>query len=327
MKLVIAVPHPFPLWRVPKWLVPRLESEFSDLRAVNVLSFDELPAAATDAEILVTYSLREGQLAQAHELRWIHSTMAGVGPVLTPEVLSRDIIVTNASEVHGGAVAEHAFALLLALAKQLNRARDMQHQRLWGLDALLAEGPVPRTIAGATLVLVGLGGIGRRVAAMAKAFGMRVIGVRQYPARGGENTDRAIGFEQINEVLPEADFVLLAAPVTETTRSMVNRERLALLRPSAYLINVARGALVDEAALIEALREKRIAGAGLDVFVEEPLAADSELWGLKNAIITPHSAGLNEKLWDLQYEVLAENLRRFREGQPLLNVVNKARGY
>jgi phosphoglycerate dehydrogenase-like enzyme len=253
--------------------------------------------------------------------------MAGVGPVLTPEVLRRDLVVTNASEVHGGVVAEHAFALLLALAKQLNRARDMQREHHWSLDALLAESPVPRTVVGATLVLVGLGAIGRRVAAMAKAFGMRVIGVRQDPARGGEHTDRVVGFDEIDEVLAEADFVLLAAPVTESTRNMINRKRLALLKRSAYLINVARGALVDEAALIEALREKSIAGAALDVFVEEPLPQSSELWRLQNAIITPHSAGLNERLWELQYSVLLENLRRFRAGEMLLNVVNKARGY
>lgn len=327
MKIVIAVPHPFPIWRVPEWLLPRLKKDFPTLQAVNVASFDELPAAVSDAEILVTYSLREGQLAQAHKLRWIHSTMAGVGPVLTPEVVRRDIVVTNATEVHGGAVAEHAFALLLALAKQLNRARDMQHEHRWGLEALLADKPAPRTVIGATLVIVGLGAIGRRVTNMAKAFGMRVIGVRQDPARGGENADRVVGFDQINEVLPEADFLLLAAPVTETTRNMMNRERLALLKPSAFIINVARGALVDEAALIEALREKRIAGAALDVFVEEPLPENSELWRLKNAIITPHSAGLNEKLWELQYNVLAENLRRFQAGEPLLNVVNKQRGY
>ncbi|HEX8926261.1 MAG TPA: D-2-hydroxyacid dehydrogenase [Terriglobales bacterium] len=327
MKLVIAVPHPFPLWRVPEWFVPRLEHEFAGLNAVNVASFEEMPAALADADVLVTYSLREGQLAQARKLRWIHSTMAGVGPVLTPEVVSRDIVVTNASEVHGGAVAEHAFALLLALAKQLNRARDMQHEHHWGLDALLADGPVPRTVVGATLVLIGLGAIGRRVAAMAKAFEMRVIGVRQDPARGMANTDRVVGFDQIDEVLPEADFVALAAPVTEITRHMMNADRLALLKPSAYLINVARGALVDEAALSDALREKRIAGAALDVFTEEPLPENSELWRLRNVIITPHSAGLNAKLWDLQYEVLAENLRRFRAGEPLLNVVNKVRGY
>jgi len=327
MKLVIAVPHPFPLWRVPEWLVPRLESDFSDLHVSNVASFEELPAAVADADVLVTYSLREGQLARADKLRWIHSTMAGVGPVLTPEVVQRDIVVTNASEVHGGAVAEHAFALLLALAKQLNRARDMQREHHWGLDTLLADRPAPRTVIGATLVVVGLGAIGRRVAAMAKAFDMRVIAVRQDPARGGENTDRVVGFEQVDQVLKEADFVLLAAPVTETTRNMMNRERLALMKNSAYLINVARGALVDEAALTEALRERRIAGAALDVFVEEPLPESSELWRLKNAIITPHSAGLNEKLWELQYNVLAENLRRFCSGEPLLNVVNKARGY
>jgi phosphoglycerate dehydrogenase-like enzyme len=327
VKLVIAVPHPFPIWRVPEWLVPKLESEFTDLKAVNLASFDELPSAVADADVLVTYSLREGQLAQAHKLRWIHSTMAGVGPVLTPEVLRRDIIVTNATEVHGGAVAEHAFALLLALAKQLNRARDMQHEHHWGLDDLLAQGPPPRTVIGTTLVLVGLGAIGRRVAAMAKAFGMRVIGVRQIPSRGGENTDRVVGFDQIDEVLPEADFVLLAAPVTEATRNMMNRTRLGLLKPSAFIINVARGALIEESALIAALREKRIAGAGLDVFVEEPLPQNSEMWRLQNAIITPHSAGLNEKLWELQYDVFAENLRRFQKGEPLLYVVNKQRGY
>ena len=212
------------------------------------------------------------------------------------------------------------------------------------------ESPRPREIAGATLGLVGLGSIGREVARLASALGMRVIAVRgssinaadtgerggkQKVPRGGLKsspgmTERIAGIYdpgQIDEMLAQSDYVVLAAPVTPQTRGMINQQRLAAMKRDAYLINVARGALIDEPALVTALRNKQFAGAALDVFEEEPLSPDSPLWAMDNVLITPHSAALTEKLWERHFDLLSENLRRFMAGKALLGKVDKARGY
>jgi phosphoglycerate dehydrogenase-like enzyme len=156
---------------------------------------------------------------------------------------------------------------------------------------------------------------------------MRVIAVREHPEKGSEGADAVFGPAQMDEVFKQADYVVLAAPVTSYTTTLVNAERLALMKPEACLINVARGQLIDEIALTAALREKRIGGAALDVFPKEPLAAESPLWDVPGLLITPHTAALTEKLWERHYDLLAENLRRHLAGQPLLGVVDKHKGY
>ncbi len=327
MKLVICVHHYFQLYQAPEWLAPRLEQDFPGLRAVSLPSYDDLPREVADADILIAWSLRAGQLVAAPRLRWLHSTMAAVGNVLVPEVVNSEIIVTNSSSVHGPVVAEHALGLILALARQLPRCRDYQREGRWGLEALYFEGVRSRPVGGATLVVVGMGAIGWRVAQLAAAFGMKVIGVRDHPERGAESAEQVVGFHQLDEVLHGADFVVLAAPVTPRTQGLMNAGRLALLPRSAFIVNVSRGALLDEAALVAAINEGRLAGAALDVFAEEPLPAASPLWRTPQVLITPHSAALNEHLWQRQYECICQNLRRFQSGQPLLGVVDKVRGY
>jgi len=327
MKLVICVHHYFQLYQAPEWLAPNLEREFPGLRAISLSSYDDLPREAADADALVAWSVRPGQLAAAKKLRWLHSTMAAVGNVLVPEVVNSDIVVTNSSSVHGPVVAEHALALLLALARQVPRSRDYQREGRWGLEALYFEGVRPRTVGGATLVVVGMGAIGSRVAQMASALGMKVFGVREHPARGGEGAEQVFGFDKLDDLLPKVDFVVLAAPVTPKTQGLMNAERLALLPRTAFIVNVSRGALLDETALVAAINEGHLAGAALDVFAEEPLPAASPLWRAPQVLITPHSAALNEHLWQRQYECICENLRRFQSGRPLLGVVDKVRGY
>lgn len=327
MKLVLCVQHPFSLWNVPDWFPDRLRRDFPSLQIVHLRSYKELEANLSDADALVTWSMRADNLKVAKRLRWIHSPAAAVHAVLIPEVIASDITVTNARSVHGSVVAEHAMALMYALAKRLHIARDAQQRREWFQQQLWDSTPRPRELAGATLVLVGLGAIGENIARAAHAIGMHVIGVREHPKRGSRSVERVVGFDRLDGVLPSADFVVLAAPVTEKTRGLFDSIRLAMMKPSAYLVNVARAALIDDAALAAALKHKRLAGAALDVFDEEPLPTDSPLWDIRELLITPHTAALSENLWQRHYDLLSENLKRFRAHRPLVGEVDKQKGY
>jgi D-2-hydroxyacid dehydrogenase (NADP+) len=280
-----------------------------------------------DAEIVVAWSVRPQQITAAKNLRWIHSTAAAVHQLIFPELVHSDIVLTNAREVHGPVVAEHVIALILALAKKIPDSVRLQEKHVWGQQILWDELPRIREIAGATVGMVGLGSIGRPVVKSAKALGMRVIAVREHPEKGSEGADAVFGEAQIDEVFRQADYIVLAAPVSNSTKAIVNAERLALMKPDACLINVGRGPLIDEPALATALWEKRIGGAALDVFPKEPLAADSPLWDVPNLLITPHIAALTDKLWERQYALFSENLRRYLKGEALLAVVDKRKGY
>jgi len=175
--------------------------------------------------------------------------------------------------------------------------------------------------------VVGMGSIGREFTARAKALGMRVLAVRENPTKGPAGADAVYSGAQLNEVLPQADYVLLCAPITPDTTGMMNRERLALMKPDAFLLNVSRGPLIDEPALLDTLRRRAIAGAALDVLIEEPLLPESPFWELENLFITPHTAAVTERLWERHYQQISENLKRFLAGKPLLHEVNKKGGY
>jgi phosphoglycerate dehydrogenase-like enzyme len=241
-----------------------------------------------------------------------------------PELVASDVVVTNSREVHAPIVAEHAIALVMALAKRLPSAIHHQQEHVWAQEAMWEERPRPREVAGATLGLIGLGSIGREVAQRALALGMCVLGSRRDPQKGAIP---GVTLALLDEVVARADFLLLAAPLTESTRGLINVARLAAMRRDSFLINVSRGPLVDEAALCEALRKRQIAGAALDVFAAEPLASNSPLWDLPNLLITPHTAAVTDRLWERHYELISANLRRYLAGEPLLGVVDKRSGY
>ena len=327
MKLLIALHHRFELWQMPAWFSERLRQEFPQLEVIHLPSYDRVIEEITDADIAISWSLRGEQITAAKKLRWIHSTAAAVHQLMTPELRASDIVVTNARDVHGPVVAEHAIALAFALAKRLPQAVRYQQKKHWAQRDLWYAQPRPRELNGATITIIGLGGIGRPLAKLAKALSMRVVGVREHPERGGESADVVYGYDQLNLALNEADFVVLAAPVTEKTHHLMNAERLAQLKRDAYLINVGRGVLVDEGALVDALRAKSFAGAALDVTTNEPLSPDSPLWEMENVLITPHIASLTERMWERHYAHYTENLRRYLAGEPLLWVVDKQRGY
>jgi phosphoglycerate dehydrogenase-like enzyme len=327
MKLLIAVHHFFDQWNAPAWFSERLGADFPEVSVVQLPDYKRLDAEIPDAEVLMAWSARPEQVKAAARLRWIHSPAAAVHQLMFPELIESEIVLTNAREVHGPVVAEHVIALIFALAKKIPELLVLQQKHIWGQQILWDEIPRVREVAGATLGLVGLGSIGRPLLRSAKALGMRVIAVREHPEKGSEGGDAVFGPEEIGEIFRQADYVVLAAPATDRTRAIVNAARLALMKPTACLINVGRGPLVDEEALASALREKKIGGAALDVFPKEPLAADSPLWDLPNLLITPHTAALTDKLWERHYALFSENVRRYLGGQPLLAVVDKRRGY
>src|SRR6266849_1573930 len=326
-KLLIFVHHPFALWNAPEWFSERLRAEFPELDIVQLPDYKRVDAEISDAEIGIAWSIRPEQIKVAKKLRWIHSPAAAVHQLIFRELVESDVVLTNARDVHGPVVAEHVIAQIFALAKKIPDAVRLQGKHQWGQQRMWDELPRVREVAGATVGLIGLGSIGRAVAKSAKALGMRVIAVREHPEKGSEGADVVFGPAQIDDVFGEADYVVLAAPVTENTKAIANAERLALMKGDACLINVGRGQLVDEGALASALREKKIGGAALDVFPKEPLAADSPLWDMPGLLITPHTAALTDKLWERHYTLFSENLQRYLRGEALLGVVDKRKGY
>jgi phosphoglycerate dehydrogenase-like enzyme len=258
-------------------------------------------------------------VAQIPNLCWVHTISAGVDHVLLPELAASDAILTNASGIFNTPVAELVLAFMLAVAKRLPEFQQQQQAHRWHHLGL-------RALRGSTVGIVGMGEIGTEVARLCRAFGMRVLGLRKHP-RPSEHADEILPPECLHDLLGRSDFVVIAAPLTEETQNLVGREELAAMKPEGWLINIGRGAIVDEPALIEALREHRIGGACLDVFSSEPLPEDSPLWDLPNVVITPHNAGSSPHVQEREEELFLDNLRRYVAGEPLLNVVDKEAGY
>lgn len=328
MKVLIAAYSRLSLWTAPGWFPERLRTEFPRLDITQITSGDRLSQELSDATVLFGGSFGPENLREAKQLRWIHSPAAAVHDLLFPELVNSDVILTNAREVHGVVVAEQVMAMMFALARRIPESVRFQVKRTWGQAILTEEHRLPQELGGATLGLVGLGSIGRNVAARASAMGMKVIAVREHADKPKpQHVDEVFPTSRLNDLLANSDYVVLSPPVTPATRGMIGRAQLVAMKRNGYLINVGRGPLVDEPALIEALREHRIAGAALDVFDQEPLPPESPLWDLDNLLITPHTGGMTDKMWDRHYAVFAENLRRFLEGQPLLAVVDKKLGY
>jgi phosphoglycerate dehydrogenase-like enzyme len=257
---------------------------------------------------------------EAAGLRWIHTISTGVDHVLFPFLIESDIILTNARGVYDRSVAEMVVGYVLLVVKDLPRFQRLQAERRWEKAHL-------REMEGLTIGLVGFGGIGQQVAARARCFGMRIVAVRRHPERETPLADLVLPPDRLPELLAQSDFVAISLPFTAQTHHLINAHALAQMKPDAWLINVARGGLVDESALVQALREGHLGGACLDVFEEEPLPEDSPLWGLPNVILTPHTSGLSPRLHDRSAGLFLENLSLYVAGEPLRNIVDKRAGY
>ena len=318
---------------VPEVIKPEILAAATDLQSVVDLAFytEDGPALAAlpEAEALFRWmgGKRFSQLvADAPRLRWLHTASAGVDHVLTPEVLAQAesgaLALTDSGPAFGPAISEWVLMTMLAAARHLPEQQENQRDRSW--QAVKGQ----RELYGATVGIVGLGPIGRAVAERAKAFGMRVIGLRRMMQPVDSVDDVLTGPGGLETLLAASDYVVLAAALTGETKHLIGAEQFAWMKPDAWLINIARGGMVDEAALIQALQSCQIAGAALDVFAAEPLPPDSPLWGMQNVLISPHnSGGWTPGLRARQLAIFVENLRRFAAGEVLENVVNIARGY
>jgi phosphoglycerate dehydrogenase-like enzyme len=260
------------------------------------------------------------EVVRQGRLRWIQSSAAGLDHCLVPSVVSSDIVVTSASGVLADQVAEHAIALTTALTRSLPTFFRAQEQREF------IRRPT-RDLTHSTVGIVGFGGNGRRLAEVLRVFKTRILATDTFPVNKPDFVEVLWPAERLGDLLAEVDVLFLAAPLTEITRNMIDRRALARLRPGALLINVARGPLVVEADLVAALESGHLAGAGLDVTAEEPLAVDSPLWSLPNVVITPHVGGQSARRIDDMTDFFSANLKRWQAGEPLANFVDKRLGY
>lgn len=300
----------------------QLQTQFrqrnTGINSFEVRGRDELDRRIGEADVLVISGLWHNALLEATgRLRFIQSIGAGVDQFPRDRLATLGIRLASARGVNARAVSEHAMALILALVRKLPEARDNQAKHHWRgmIGDLTAR---EDELGGKTLLVVGLGGIGDRLARLAKAFDMRVMGMRSNPAAGKGHADSVHGLAELRALLPQADFVALTCPLTPQTEKLINAETLALMKRSAFLVNAARGRVVDEPALIQALAGRQIAGAGIDVTVEEPLPQSSPLWDLPNAFITPHTGGETRRYEDNVLDILQENLERLWRGETTL---------
>jgi D-2-hydroxyacid dehydrogenase (NADP+) len=286
----------------------------------EVRTLDELQARVHEADVLVVSGLwRNELLRKADRLRFIQSISAGTDQFARDLIAAKGVRLTSAQGANERTVAEHAMALILGLARQLHRARDHQARAHWrGMIADRRQRE--QELGGQTLLILGLGRIGSRLAALARAFDMHVIGVKRQPTPVA-GVEQIVPPEKLREVLPQADFVALTCPLTPETEGLIGREQLEVMKSSSFLINVARGRVVDESALISALEQGTIAGAALDCFREEPLPPSSPLWHMTDVIMTPHSAGETQRYESNIIDLLQENLERLYRGDALRNQI------
>src|SRR5215510_7748184 len=288
------------------------------ITSFEVRTLDEFERRIGEADVVVVSGMwRNDLLDRAQRLRFIQSISAGTDQFDRAKLTQRGIRLASAQGVNLRAVAEHAMALMLAMTRKLPQACDNQAKHVWrGMisDSTQREDE----LSGKTLLIIGLGGIGSRLAQLAKAFGLRVIGIKRNPAMGGEAADSVHRLADLRAILPQADFVALTCPLTKETEKVIDADAFSRMKTSAYLISAARGRCVDEPALIKALQDKMIAGAGIDVTVEEPLQRSSPLWDFANVLITPHTAGETRRYEENVLDILIENMERLGRGESAL---------
>lgn len=346
-RLVLNMHEERPLYCIPDWAIEEIRAALPEGWELTVVEEpadgrgDGVPdspgaraavEAVRGAEVYVGFGVPEALFHAATEgpdarLRWAHSGSAGVGGALHPLMRASDVVLTNSAGIYAEPMADTVLAMMLHFGRGIDLAVRAQAERRWDpapYDA--ADAPV-RELAHCTMGIVGLGGVGRAVARRGVALGMTVVATRRRGTEGPDGVEVLSGPDALDRILPRSDYLVIAVPQTSETRAMIGARELALLPEGAVVINVARGGVIDEDALIQALRGGRVRGAGLDVFAREPLPEDSALWGLPNVLVLPHVSGASHQFWRRQTDLIIQNLRRYAAGEPLLNTVDKQAGY
>jgi phosphoglycerate dehydrogenase-like enzyme len=297
---------------------------------ICIKSAEDFIARLPEAEVVCSYWMPREWRSHAASLRWLQGSGAGIDGLAPTGVLDAEsgVIVTTANGIHGTTISEYVLCSMLMFNRNWPEMVRLQDQHIWPRSAgwYNISG---RELDGQTISIIGLGSIGRNIARLARAFGMHVLATRR-STRTGENdpdVDELYPMDQLHDVLRRSDYIVLAVPLTKQTEHLIGEAELRVMKPSAYLVNIARGRVIDEAALIQALREHWIAGAGLDVASQEPLPEDSPLYTLPNVILTPHISGVSVHYGERLAALFADNLQRYRTGQPLRNRYDPARGY
>jgi phosphoglycerate dehydrogenase-like enzyme len=327
MHVLIFTVWPVEFWRVPEKQVARLRQRFPHMTFTHALTDADAFTAIQSADVALASRLSPDIIENASHLRWVHSTAAAVGILPLRELASRNIAVTNSRGIQAAAMAEFVVGGLLAIARRFHLMLEAQRELRW-IQNELTRDIWPWSVRGRRMTIVGLGTIGREVAERAHAFGMRVTAIRRKISEPKPPfVERITGPEHLDEALRGCDVLVIAAPSIAETDRLISSERLAMLNHGAIVINVARGKIIDEAALIAALQQGHLGGAVLDVFEHEPLDPHSPLWTLPNVIISPHVSGVRPDHWDDVIDLFSENLQRFERGEPLLNLVDAHAGY
>jgi phosphoglycerate dehydrogenase-like enzyme len=327
MNVLVFTVWPVSFWRVPASQVARLREQFPQVTFTHALTDAEALAAIETADVALASRLSPAMVERAARLRWVHSTAAAVGILPLPELSARNIAVTNSRGIQAATMAEHVMGGLLVLSRRFNLMLDAQRDRRWIQNDLATEA-WPWSLKGRKMTILGFGTTGDEVARRAHAFGMRVTGIRRrWDQPAPEHVDRICSPDHLRDALRGTDVLVISAPSIPATERMIGDDHLALLNRGAIIINVARAKIVDEAAMIAALRTGQLGGAVLDVFDREPLESSSPLWSLPNVVISPHSSGVRPDHWDEVIDLFSENLQRFQNGELLLNTVDCNAGY
>src|ERR1051325_9916684 len=326
-KLVICVWHAFAFWRPQPVMAETLLARWPQMRVVHLPNYDLLPPELPDTDIFVGYSLRSEQLKYAKKLQWIHSTAAGIAQLTYTELRDSGILVTNPRGVFSVPMAEHTMGLLIAMARNFPDSVRFQEKSMWGQQQLWDMPQKLAELNGKNLLIVGYGSIGEELAKRARVFGMGVRGITRSGKGDASFVEKILPASHLHDALSEADYVVIAAPETAETKHLIGPAEISRMKRGARLVNVGRGSLLDEAALIAALENGRLAGAALDVTGIEPLPENSPLWKAPNLFITPHTSAVSDRLWQRETELLVELLELWFSGREMKNVVDLARGY
>jgi phosphoglycerate dehydrogenase-like enzyme len=327
VNVLVAVFSPAPAWTMPRRFIDVLRRDFPQHAFHDAWDENTLRAFLPEADVAFSAAIDRAAFASRPRLKWVQSPATGVGGMLGPELIASPIVVSSARGVRARAIAEHVIGMTIALARQLPLVLRRQVEHAWALDEIESSGTV-LTLQGRRMAIVGLGAIGLEASRIAAALGMRVSAIRRrIDLPVPPSVEETLPPERLHELLARTDVIVLSAPLTAETTRLIDQAALQHVKRGAFLINVGRGKLVDDDAVVQALRDGRLGGAALDVFTKEPLDRSSAYWDLPNVIVTPHIAGAMEDYWTPLVELFSENLRRFERNEPLLNVVDKAAGY